>query len=128
MNALLLLAAALLLSPLAEAAESPQWVVLGIGTDSCASYTLALDADRPTAAIKMDVKVYYTTANAYAQWLSGFVTAANMSGPEDLKYQINVDVNGVALWVKNYCVQYPSEPIVAAAGAFVRAHRKAPKK
>lgn len=111
----------------AGAADTPQWVVIGLGIDSCASYVLALDDDRPTAAIKMEGKDYYTSANAYTQWINGFVTAANMSGPQELKYQIHVDVNGIALWVKNYCAAHPSDSIVSGAGAFVRAHRSSLK-
>jgi hypothetical protein len=111
----------------ARAADTPQWVVTGLGNDSCASYVLALDDDRPTAAINMDGKDYYTAANAYTQWINGFVTAANMSGPQGFKYQIHVDVNGIALWVKNYCAAHPSDPIVSGAGAFVRTHRSSAK-
>ncbi|MBK6386195.1 MAG: hypothetical protein IPF71_04975 [Rhodoferax sp.] len=87
-------------------------------SDSCASYVLALHENRPTAAIEMEGKTYYTMANAYTQWITGFVTAANMSGQPTR--QIKVDVNGIALWVKNYCDANPSENIVAAASAFVR--------
>lgn len=111
----------------AGAADTPQWVVMGLGNDSCASYILALDDNRPTAAIKMDGKTYYTAANAYTQWILGFVTAANMSGPQGLKNQIQVDVNGIALWVKKYCAAHPSDPIVSGAGAFVREHRSGAK-
>ena len=104
-----------------SAAEYPQWVVSGVGLDSCASYVLALHENRPTAAIEMEGKTYYTMANAYTQWITGFVTAANISGQPTR--QIKVDVNGIALWVKNYCDANPSENIVAAASAFVRTHR-----
>lgn len=127
MRPALSLAIVALMSLSALAADDPLWVVSGIGVDSCASYTLALDADRPTAAIEMNGKLYYTAANAYTQWLNGFVTAANMAGPQDLKSQIKVDVNGLALWVRQYCVQHPSDSIVAAAGAFVRSHRNGSK-
>ena len=118
-----LLALAAITSSSADALESQLWRVSGIGADSCASYVLALDDNRPSAAIVMEGKTYYTMANAYTQWINGFVTSANMSGPSTLSYQINVDINGVALWVKSYCAAHPSEPVVAAAGAFVRAHR-----
>ena len=118
-----LLALAAITCSSAGAVESQQWRVSGLGTDSCASYVLALDDNRPTAGIEMQGKTYYTAANAYTQWINGFVTAANMSGPSALSRQINVDVNGIALWVKSYCAAHPSEPVAAGAGAFVRAHR-----
>lgn len=85
-----LLAAALTLPLQLEAAQVPEWVVAGLGSDSCGSYTLALDADQPTSAIDMGAKRYFTMANAYTQWITGFVTAANMSGPETLSSQIRV--------------------------------------
>lgn len=106
----------------AFAIESNQWLVAGLGSDSCASYVLALSENRPTAAITYDGKTYYTTANAYTQWITGFVTAGNLAGKPG-QGQIQVDVNGIALWVKQYCEANPSEAIVTGAGAFVRAHR-----
>ena len=106
----------------AYTAESNQWLVTGIGSDSCASYVLALSENRPTAAITHDGKTFYTTANAYTQWITGFVTANNLASKPGLG-QIAVDVNGIALWVKQYCEVNPSEPILSGARAFVRAHR-----
>lgn len=106
-----------------SAIESNQWVISGIGGDSCASYVLALSESRPTAAIIMEGKTFYTTANAYTQWINGFITATNLTR-EPGQGQIQVDVNGIALWIKNYCEANPSESIVMGAGAFIRAHRQ----
>lgn len=102
--------------------EPNQWVVTGIGNDSCASYVLALTENRPTAAITYDGKTYFTTANAYTQWVTGFVTATNLAGKPG-SGQMQVDVNGIALWVKQYCEANPSASVVMGAGAFIRAHR-----
>jgi hypothetical protein len=113
----------LLNNTFASAIESNQWVITGIGADSCASYVLALSENRPTAAITMEGKTFYTTANAYTQWINGFLTAMNATGKPG-QGQIQVDVNGIALWVKNYCEANPSESIVMGAGAFIRAHRQ----
>jgi hypothetical protein len=104
-----------------HAQESSGWWIAGIGNDSCASYVLALNVDQPAAAMVAQGKTYFTMANAYSQWLGGFVSAVNSSrksGPE----QIKVDMNGIALWVKNYCETHPSERLVYGAGAFINAH------
>ena len=106
----------------AEAQNSNQLSIHGIGADSCGSYVVALSENRPTAVIRMEGKMFFTAANAYSQWLSGFVTAENLRLPGGPS-QIQVDANGIALWVKNYCEANPSRPLVNAATAFVLAHR-----
>jgi hypothetical protein len=110
-------------SAAAQGTGPHQWLVLGVGNDSCASYVLALADNRPTSPVTRGSKTYYSEANAYTQWINGFVTAENVArkpGPG----QIQVDVNGVALWVKHFCEANPSESIMSGARAFVRAHRR----
>ncbi|NBA95332.1 hypothetical protein [Pseudomonas sp. R5(2019)] len=109
----------LLLCTAAKAVEPPQYVVNGIGGDSCASFVLALSDYQPTNAIVTGGKTYYTMANAYTQWLSGFITAGSQGANR-------VDVNGIALWVKKYCEANPSEILAFGAGAFIRAHHLSP--
>jgi hypothetical protein len=92
--------------------------VHGIGGDSCASYVLALNENRPSAAISMDGKNYYTEANAYTQWISGFVAAANYIGAPN-RPQIDTDFNGIALSVKAFCERNPSDTIFSAASRFI---------
>ena len=104
------------------AIEPYEKTVVGLGSDSCASFVLALTDNRPTDAMTMGGKTYFTTANAYTQWVTGFVTSANWSGRPG-KGQMQIDVNGISLWVKNYCEQNPSQSIVFAASAFVQAHQ-----
>ena len=112
----------LLLCSHAFSSEPNLWLVTGIGGDSCGSYVLALNENRPTAAVTYDGKMYYTKANTYAQWVTGFVTAANFASKPG-QGQIQVDVNGIALWVKQYCEANPSALIASGADAFIRAHR-----
>lgn len=111
----------LLLGTAAEAMESGQYVVNGIGGDSCASFVLSLSDYQPTNAIVTGGKTYYTMANAYTQWLAGYITAGSQGANR-------VDVNGIALWVKKYCEANPSESLVFGAGAFIRAHHLLPSK
>ncbi|MBF7144987.1 MULTISPECIES: hypothetical protein [Pseudomonas] len=103
----------------AEAMESGQYVVNGIGGDSCASFVLSLSDYQPTNAIVSGGKTYYTMANAYTQWLAGYITAGSQGANR-------VDVNGMVLWIKKYCEDNPSESIVFGAGAFIRAHHLLP--
>ena len=95
----------------AHALDPAERATFGIGAeDSCASYMVALSGRKPAEAV------------AHTQWLAGFVSAINaFSRPG--KGQIQVDVNGIALWVKAYCDTHPSEKLLVAASAFARAHR-----
>lgn len=109
----------LLLCTAAKAVEPGQYAVDGIGGDSCASFVLSLADDEPTSGIVTGGKTYFTMANAYTQWLAGFITAGGQGANR-------VDVNGMALWVKKYCEANPSEILAIGAGAFIRAHHLLP--
>jgi hypothetical protein len=98
-------------------------MIHGIGADSCASYVLALADNRPSAAITMDGKLYYTTANAYTQWILGFVTANNLTMGKPGRGQITIDTDGIVIWVKNYCEAHPTENIFFGVSAFIREHQ-----
>lgn len=102
-----------------RAVEPIQYAVNGIGNDSCASFVLALSDYQATNAIVTGGKTYFTMANAYTQWLAGFITAGSQGANR-------VDVNGIAMWVKKYCEANPSEMLVFGAGAFIRAHHLSP--
>ena len=110
----------------AQAIGPNQWMIVGLGNDSCGSYTIALAEDPSISAVNRNGKIYFTMANAYAQWLNGFVTAINLTGKPG-PGQITVDVNGIALWARNFCAANPAEPLNAAAGAFIRAYRPTTK-
>ena len=104
----------------ASSAQAQKVKVIGVGSDSCGSYVLALAKNPPTQAILMEGQVYYTDTAAYAQWISGYVTANAFAGRP---VQENIDFNGIMMWVKNYCDTNPSHTIAHAAQAFVQAHR-----
>jgi hypothetical protein len=107
-----------------HATTAQQILVYGIGSDSCGSYVLALSEHRPTAAIVMQGKTYYTTANAYTQWLSGFVTATNNAADDAKRQQIAVDIAGMSVWIRNYCNANPTQSVLKAALEFVDAHQR----
>ncbi|MDY7563462.1 hypothetical protein [Pseudomonas sp. AB6] len=110
----------LLLFTAAKAEEPGQYAVAGLGGDSCASFVLSLSDDKPSSAVVMGGRTYFTMANAYTQWIAGFVTAGGNGANR-------VDVNGIALWVIKYCEANPSEMLAMGAGAFIRAHHLLPK-
>jgi hypothetical protein len=104
--------------------------VSGVGSDSCASFILALNENRPTGGIRMDNKSYFTEAAAYSQWLLGFVNAinwvndttkgtANSSGQKISFSKIPIDINAVALSVKKICEAKPDMPLAVAAMQYV---------
>ncbi len=105
----------------ARALEQSQWMISGMGIDSCGSYMLALGDNKPGDAIMLSGKFYATKANAYAQWINGFITSVNLSRKSG-QDQIQVDPNGVALWIKRYCEEHPDKDIVTGTSAFVLAH------
>ena len=98
--------------------------VVGVGSDSCGSYVLALAKNAPTRAMRMDEQLYYTDAATYAQWVSGYVTANAFAGRP---IPSHIDFNGIMIWVKNYCDSNPTYTIAHAAQAFVQAHRSKAK-
>ena len=80
----------------------------------------------------MEGKNYFTEANAYTQWLVGFVNGVNWinstaivskdTGKRLKLKDMSVDVNGVALWVKNYCDANPAQTIVEGVTAYINKH------
>jgi hypothetical protein len=113
-------------------AQNSEMRLSGVGVESCATYSLAIAESRPTSAIKMDGKTYFTEANAYTQWLVGFVSAvnwinsaaivSNAAGSRQKLRDMSMDVNGIALWVKNYCDANPAKTIYNGATAYINMH------
>ena len=102
--------------------------VTGVGIESCATYVLALNESRPTAAIKMDGKTYYTDAAAYTQWVVGFVNAVRwvsssgetyVDGKKVRLLQLTPDVNATALAVKKICENKPEISLYEAVAEYV---------
>lgn len=102
-------------------ATAQKVMVWGIGADSCGSFTLAIAKNTPTRAMRMEDQLYYTGTAAYAQWISGYITANGFAGQP---VQSQIDFNGAVMWVKNFCDANPTRPLAHAAQAFVEAHRE----
>lgn len=95
-----------------NSATAREMHVLGLGSDSCANLSLALQSSTPTKAIvfRDSGETYFTKANAYSQWISGFVTAHTYT----MNRVITTDMNGLVLSVNKTCEDDPSLPIVGA--------------
>jgi hypothetical protein len=82
--------------------------LLGSGAASCGSWT----ANR---RIRNDIALMQVS------WVLGF-----LSGIADIKASTNplrnMDSDGVAAWIDNYCRQHPIQEILDAAEAFFAAH------
>lgn len=101
--------------------------ISGRGTDSCATYLLALNDDKPTAGILMGYKTYSTEAAAITQWIVGFTNAvrwtlmqnATIDGEKVHDRGIASDVNAVALSIQNICQETPDQSVFAAAVTYI---------
>lgn len=107
--------------------------ISGLGVNSCASYVLALNENRPTAAISMDGKTYLTEAGGYTQWIVGFVngirwisstTETYSNGKRVRIRQLPADVNAIALSVKQICEAKPDIALAVAAMEYVKRDSK----
>jgi len=95
------------------------WIVIGLGAGSCAAYLKALDQNQPGDPAKVDDETYYSASDAYMQWIEGFVSALDyLHRPAPDRTQI--DVQGVALWIKEFCKSSPGKPVLDAVLAFDR--------
>lgn len=114
-----LLAAALLCA----VSFSGQAQVIGHGVgvyDSCGSFLAALKKAGPDRLMRMgNGETYPAMSNYYMAWVQGFVTAINMTRPQ--QGQIETDREGLAGWLKNYCETHPEQTLNMATIALVRA-------
>lgn len=95
----------------------PIW---GRARDTCGTYVLALQKHQPMAIMDWQGENYGTPSYVYSQWIAGYVSAQAMNG-RPITYL--GDINGMAMWIKNYCEKNPTETVFGAAVNFVEAHR-----
>ncbi|SEJ99784.1 hypothetical protein [Achromobacter sp. NFACC18-2] len=114
-----LLAASLLCT--VSFAGQAQIIGHGVGVhDSCGSFLSAFKKAGPDRAIRLgNGETYPTMTNHYMAWVQGFVTATNMTRPDN--GQIDTDREGLAGWIKNYCEKHPEQTLNMATIALVRA-------
>src|SRR3974390_422093 len=103
-------------------AEPGSISVTGIGQFSCGQF-IATIGKRPPG--KMDVmptrKGDFVSENAeYQQWLMGFVTGFNAAHVGEQEQQVEIDLAGTDLWMRNWCNQHPTKMVFDGAWAFIR--------
>jgi hypothetical protein len=107
--------------------------ISGLGVNSCASYVLALNENRPTAGVSIDGKTYLTEAGGHTQWVVGFVNAIRWvttsvdtySNGKKIKIrQLPADVNAIALSVKIICEAKPDIALAVAVIEYVNRDSK----
>jgi|GEM_PF-3881048 hypothetical protein len=81
---------------------------------------MAIEKNRPSAALEQNGQLYYTEINTYMQWILGYITATQSL--MDKNSPMAVDFYGIALWIKKYAAENPSKTIYEAANAFCRAN------
>jgi hypothetical protein len=86
------------------------YVVLGVGTDSCGSWT----TERQTVATAPSSKAF-----SQSQWLLGYLTAINADVWPDHRLTDVTDSDGIFAWVDNYCAAHPLDDIATASSALV---------
>jgi hypothetical protein len=84
------------------------YAVVGVGNKSCGSY---VDARRH------DDDLYY------GAWLGGYLTAKNYDVDGLNNLIEGTDLNGVELWIENYCKSRPTATFAGAVAAFAKSQR-----
>jgi hypothetical protein len=95
----------------------------GFGNDSCGKYLAATEGRGPSMSYTLQNPLgEFTDRSAlYYQWIQGFLTGINITNWGKAP-QMNVDMEGVDLWIRKYCRENPTDNITLAVKAFVREH------
>lgn len=112
----IILATILSLASLTCHAEG-SFTISGLGTNSCGAYVMAINARNIDQGMTYQGETYYPKSAAYVQWVSGFVSASNRGKKEEK--QDMTDIEGLTLWIKNYCESHPDLPLAKAAIDFM---------
>src|SRR6516165_5675097 len=110
--------ATLALSTACHAQEAT--TISGLGANSCGRYLAAVHDHAPGKGKYLDHPdgQLYDAHYRYNDWLTGFFAATNvwvLNGPNG----ITNDVAAIDVWIRKWCEQNPTKPLVDAAWAFV---------
>lgn len=95
----------------------PQAVpIYGVGNQSCGAFIAATTGFGPgqVGTITNGSEKYYSLNALFNQWALAFVTAGNINKADN----IDVDLPGIDLWVRNWCNRNPTSFFVNALVAF----------
>ncbi len=91
--------------PQARAADtSGKFIVLGVGSESCGKFVQERRQGRD---------------NVYRGWVTGYLTAINLSTPNTYNILGSTDLDGILLWLENHCGQQPLDSVASATEALV---------
>ena len=93
-------------SPALGADENGRYTVLGSGINSCGKWTEA----RKEKALDGIIDT---------SWVNGYLTAYNIYTPGINDITKNIDLEGWAAWIDNYCISNPLNNITNASFALV---------
>ena len=95
----------------ADAKHEGNYAVIGLGLNSCDSWTAARLTPQATLAF------------AEGQWVLAFLSGVGFMGGETGNNPLNgIDAQGVWAWIDDYCRVHPLEKIAQASAAFSFAH------
>jgi hypothetical protein len=116
----IVLIAAILLTPNVARSQESGTLVLGAGLDSCGTFIAASTDVKPGSYKQINAPSgrYMSDLIRYQQWFMGFVSALNSAHPDDISKQINVDIAGLDLWMRNWCNQHPVDKVFEGMVAF----------
>ena len=97
-----------------HAAESKGIAIWGAGTASCGEF-LRVTEENPGNLV------------AFGQWLHGYITGVNDSGPAGQDAAGGVDRAGLLAWTVKYCKDNPLDSYYTAAHMLVRELRAKPR-
>lgn len=91
----------------------------GLGVSSCGQFVMAMEKHRPTMLMtRSDGESFHTRAAAYREWTQGFLAAYSAMEPADRR-RLPAEINGVMVWLREYCIKYPTVSFAWAVHAYV---------
>lgn len=111
-----------LVSPITAGADTPVNGI-GKGVRSCGSFIELERAHRPRLQLRKNIGLTYVPeVELYMEWARGYVTSTNEERSQRGEAQIDVDSDGMLVWLRNYCSRNPTKVFAIAVGALVEAH------
>jgi hypothetical protein len=96
----------------AQAANGGKFMAYGAGTSSCGKFVADFDGSQSSQTSMVErVKAL--------EWVEGYLTYLDKFDKGVADILASTDVNGMELWVYNYCRSHPLENMTQAADALI---------
>jgi hypothetical protein len=118
--------AALILSYAPTASYARSGYVYDLGTHSCGKYLAAVHGHPPGISKGFNDPQsghFSDDHGVYMAWLGGFFSATNW-WVTDAPNSIQSDGSAIDVWIRKWCEQNPTKPLIEAAWAFIWDQRK----